>query len=414
MNERLLFLNRGRKISCAKTLRRGRAVVQLSTLLLCLKFASILHAQTESFPKLIKTNNSLQLSWPPNRLGWMLWAQTNSLNKGIGTNWSSWLSSTAVTNMIVPIGLTNQAVFFQMTYGCYASFFLTNMLTNWDGHYQLDNANVPGSNAVTNISDITYTWAIIHGTNGFTLVADNENSGNSDNGSYSTSNNKSRAELYVPFHTYTNGQPNTAYAQINYIIPPTTDYGTNNNPYWFMQIYGPSGKPMCFVGMHPAYGSQAGIPYLGVYTNMQANGSAAGEIEYAFNLVNPPGTAIGDIRSTNGFMLWVNFDFSTNATKSVVAQITPMANTNNVYQAACPIPMQSVTNDFADGTTLYLKFGSYNGGGTHHHAKVFVSYFDMWSTQPLPVVPVRGIGNYYIPALQRQISAGNYNHLGVN
>ena len=414
MNASLSSLKGGRLISLSKYFRLGRSVVHIPAILIYMQFATSLHAQAYPFPQILKTNSSLRLSWPSNRQGWMLWAQTNFLNKGIRTNWSSWINSTAVTNIVVPIGFTNQAVFFQMSYGCYASCYLTNMVTNWDGHYQLDNANVPASNSVTNISDSTYTWEIFQGSNGFTFVADNENSGNFDNGSYSTSNNKSRAELYVPFHSYTNSQPNAAYAHINYVIPPTTDYGTNNNPYWFMQIYGPSGKPMCFVGMHPAYGSQAGIPYLGIYTNMQANGTSSGEIEYAFNLVSPPGTAIGDMRSSTGFALWVNFDFSTNAAKSITAQITPMANTNNVYQASCPLPMQSVTNAFADGTTLYLKFGSYNGGGTHHHAKVFVSYFDLWSTHPLPLVPVRGIGNYYIPALQRQISAGNYNNLGIN
>jgi len=398
------------KIDC----REFRLFGYTSVWLFCLLFTSNLQAQSYLFPQILKTNSSLQLTWPANRLGWMLWAQTNSLSKGIGTNWSSWLNSTAVTNVVVPTTLTNPAVFFRMSYGSYSGYYLTNMLAHWDGHYQLDNANLPASNAVTNISDSTYTWEILHGTNGFTFIADNETSGNFDNGSYSTSNNKSRAELYVPYHTYTNGQPNAAYAHINYIIPPTTDYGTNNNPYWFLQIYGPGGKPMCFIGMHPAYGGAAGIPYLGVYTNMQANGTSSGEIEYAFNLLSPPGTAIGDIRSNTGFLLWVNFDFSTNVTKSVTAQIVPLANTNNIYQASCPLPMLSVTNAFTDGTTLYLKFGSYNGGGTHHHAKVFVSYFDLWSTHPLPLIPVRGIGNYYIPALQRQNSAGNYNNLGVN
>jgi hypothetical protein len=75
--------------------------------------------------------------------------------------------------------------------------------------------------------------------------------------------------------------------------------------------------------------------------------------------------------------------------------------------------MQSTLNPFSDGTKFYLKFGSYNAGGTHHHAKVFVSYFDMLSETPFPPTPVRGVGVYYIPALQRQISAGNYNNLSI-
>ena len=86
---------------------------------------------------------------------------------------------------------------------------------------------------------------------------------------------------------------------------------------------------------------------------------------------------------------------------------------SNVYQAACSVPMQSDLNSFTNGTKFFLKFGSYNAGGTHHHAKVCVSYFDMWSETPFPATPVRGVGVYYIPALQRQISAGNYNNLSI-
>jgi len=358
-------------------------------------------------------HNNVNLSWPENYLGWQLWSQTNSLGAGLGSNWYPWPNSVSTTNLTIPVNPANPAVFYRLSYGNFLGYYLTNMMSYWDGHYELDNANVPASNTITNISNSTYTWAIFLESNGFGFVADNEMSGNSDVGTYSTSNNKSRAELYVPLHSYTNGLANNAAAHIDYIIPPQTDYGTNNNPYWFMQIYGPNGKPMCFVSLHPAYGGQPGIPYLGVYTNMQANGAASGEIEYPFNLVNPPGTAIGDMRSASGFRLSLSWDFATNATTSVKAQITPVSSPGSVYQASCPLAMQSPANGFTNGTTLYLKFGSYNGGGTHHHAKVFVSYFDVWSTSPIPMVPVRGVGNYYLPALQRQLSAGNYNNLGV-
>ena len=324
------------------------------------------------------------------------------------------MNSVAGTNASIAINKASQAAFFRLTYGNLGKYILTNMLPNWDGHYQLDNANIPSNTAVTNISDATYTWAILIGSNAFTMVADNENSGNSDNGAYSTANNKSRSEMYVPLHVYTNGQLNLAGTHISYVIPQLTGYGTNNNPYWIMQIYGPSGRPMCFVGLHPAYGGQAGIPYLGVYTNMQFSGVTAGEIEYAFKLVGSPFTAIGDIRSNGGFTLWGNFDFSTNAVASATVQIIPAASTATVFQASCPLAMQSVTNHFSDGQEIFLKFGSYNGGGLHHHAKVVVNYFDVWSSAPLPALPVLGPGTYYIPALQHRISAGNYNNLGIN
>jgi hypothetical protein len=146
---------------------------------------------------------------------------------------------------------------------------------------------------------------------------------------------------------------------------------------------------------------------------MQADGTAAGEVSSNFSLTGPPYTALGDIRSTNGFTLSVNMDFDADATTSMTAQITLAANPTNVYQATCSVPMQSPLNSFTNGTKLFLKFGSYNAGGTHHHAQVFVSYFDMLSETPFPTTPVRGVGVYYIPALQRQISAGNYNNLSI-
>lgn len=360
------------------------------------------------------TNNVLNLSWPADHLGWGLWSQTNLLSRGLGTNWYALPNSMASNNATIPINPANPSVFFRLTYGDFMNFYMPNMMSYWDGHYQLDNANIPINNTVTTINDSTYTWGITRGSNAFTLVVDNEGSGNSDNGTYSAANNKSRAELYIPLQFYTNGLANTAYVHINYIIPPLTDYGTNNNPYWIMQIYYVTGKPMCFVGMHPAYGGQGGTPYLGVYTNMQADGTSAGETESAFTLVNTPHTAIGDMRSSSGFTLSLNLNFATNATTSVTAQIIPAANPGNVYQATCASLMQSPSNPFTNGAEMFLKFGSYNGGGTHHHAKVSVNYFDIWTGTPIPTIPVKGAGNYYIPALQRQISAGNYNNLNIN
>ena len=355
--------------------------------------------------RLVCSNNFANLSWTPNNLGSVLWAQTNALNTGLDTDWYAWPNPASATNVSIPINRTNPAVFFRLSSGYFVSYTLTNMLTNWDGHYELGNTNVPASKTITNISDSTYTWAILRGTNGFSFIVDNEHS---DQVQPDGTDPKSRSELYIPMHCYTNGQPNTVSAHINYLIPPVTDYGSNNNPYWVMQVYHQTGKPMCYLNV-----DGTGKPSLGVYTYMQADGTAAGGVSSAFNLVNPPHTTLGDVRSTNGFTLSVKMDFDADATTSMTAQIALASNPNNVYQATCSVPMQSALNSFPDGTKFYLKFGSYNAGGTHHHAKIFVSCFDMWSETPFPVTPVRGVGVYYIPALQHQISAGNYNNLSI-
>jgi pectinesterase len=60
--------------------------------------------------------NAIQLSWPPDHLGWRLQVQTNALNRGLGTNWTDWPGSTNVvqTNIV-----TNPAVgstFFRLAY----------------------------------------------------------------------------------------------------------------------------------------------------------------------------------------------------------------------------------------------------------------------------------------------------------
>ena len=350
-------------------------------------------------------NRNLNLSWSASSLGGVLWSQTNLLNPGLGANWYPWSNSSGATNVSIPLNQMNPAVFFRLSSGYYASYNLTNMLTNWDGHYELGNTNIPTSKALTNISDTAYTWAIIRGSNAFSFVVDNEGSGPIQTNGVDL---KSRAELYVPMHYYTNGQPNRVQARINYVIPTLTDYGSNNNPYWVMQVYHPTGKPMCLLSL-----DGAGTPAIGVYTYMQADGTAAGEVSTPFTLVNAPYTALGDVRSTNGFVFSFQLDFNSDATTSMAAQITLASDPTNVYQAVFSVPMQSALNPFTDGSEFYLKFGSYNAGGTHHHAKVTVGAFDMWSETPFPVTPVRGVGTYYIPALQRQTSAGNYNNLSI-
>ena len=64
----------------------------------------------------VVTPTSIQLSWPPDRLGWKLQTQTNALSTGLGTNWVVWPGSTTVTNLTIPINPANPTVFFRMTY----------------------------------------------------------------------------------------------------------------------------------------------------------------------------------------------------------------------------------------------------------------------------------------------------------
>ena len=354
---------------------------------------------------MIQGNHDIHLSWVASPLGNVLWSQTNFLTEGLGSNWQACPNPNLATNMNFPVDPANPAVFFRLSSGYFGSHNLASMLTNWDGHYELANTNVPSSAAITNISDKTYTWSILHGSNGFGFVVDNDGSGPILTNGVDL---KSRAELYVPMHYYTNGQPNIVCGHIHYVIPPVTGYGSNNNPYWIMQVYHPNGKPMCLLSL-----DSSGKPSIGVYTFMQSDGTAAGEISAPFTLLTPPYSSLGDVRSTNGFTFAFKLDFSSITTASMTAQITTSANPGNVYQAICSVPMQSTLNPFPDGTEFYLKFGSYNAGGTHHHAQVWVNGFDLWSLTPFPANPVRGVGVYYIPALQRQVSAGNYDNLSI-
>jgi hypothetical protein len=61
-------------------------------------------------------NGNLNLSWPPDHLGYALQVQTNPLNSGLGTNWVTVPNSTSVTNLVIPIGSTNGAVFYRLFY----------------------------------------------------------------------------------------------------------------------------------------------------------------------------------------------------------------------------------------------------------------------------------------------------------
>ena len=60
--------------------------------------------------------NQVSLSWPANHLGWTLQAQTNSVSVGLNTNWANVSGSSSVTNVIVPLNITNGCVFYRLIY----------------------------------------------------------------------------------------------------------------------------------------------------------------------------------------------------------------------------------------------------------------------------------------------------------
>ena len=72
---------------------------------------------TNSFPiNASVSGNNLNLSWPPDRLGWKVQMQTNSLNTGLNGNWVTLPATASVTNYTVTINPANPAVFIRMTY----------------------------------------------------------------------------------------------------------------------------------------------------------------------------------------------------------------------------------------------------------------------------------------------------------
>ena len=56
------------------------------------------------------------LSWPADNIGWRLQTQTNSLNSGLGTNWTDVPGSAATNLLTVPFNSTNSSVFYRLIY----------------------------------------------------------------------------------------------------------------------------------------------------------------------------------------------------------------------------------------------------------------------------------------------------------
>lgn len=62
------------------------------------------------------SGSNLTISWPPNYQGWILQAQTNSLNVGLAANWADVPGSASVTNTTIPISPAAPAVFYRLRY----------------------------------------------------------------------------------------------------------------------------------------------------------------------------------------------------------------------------------------------------------------------------------------------------------
>jgi len=64
----------------------------------------------------VVAGNQLNLSWPPDHVGWRLQVETNSINTGLGTNWVDVPGSTTVSNVSMTIDPSNGTVFFRMVF----------------------------------------------------------------------------------------------------------------------------------------------------------------------------------------------------------------------------------------------------------------------------------------------------------
>jgi hypothetical protein len=58
------------------------------------------------------SNNWLELSWPPDHIGWRLQVQTNSVT----SNWSDWPGATTTNRVKIPMVPANRAVIFRNAY----------------------------------------------------------------------------------------------------------------------------------------------------------------------------------------------------------------------------------------------------------------------------------------------------------
>ena len=62
------------------------------------------------------TGDQFQLSWPTENTGWLLQAQTNGIDSGLGTNWSTLIDSDATNQYLIQPDPTQPSVFFRLVH----------------------------------------------------------------------------------------------------------------------------------------------------------------------------------------------------------------------------------------------------------------------------------------------------------
>jgi autotransporter-associated beta strand protein len=60
------------------------------------------------------SGKTLAMSWPADHLGWILQSQTNSLTKGLGTNWVDVAGSSAVTSTNITLNPATPTAFYRL------------------------------------------------------------------------------------------------------------------------------------------------------------------------------------------------------------------------------------------------------------------------------------------------------------
>ena len=61
-------------------------------------------------------SGQITLAWPQDHTGWVLEAQTNALNAGLGTNWARIPSSATTNRVTVPVDPSNPTVYYRLVY----------------------------------------------------------------------------------------------------------------------------------------------------------------------------------------------------------------------------------------------------------------------------------------------------------
>jgi hypothetical protein len=72
-------------------------------------------ASTNLYSRVVN-GTTLYIAWPGDHTGWSLQAQTNSLDTGLTSNWTTVPGSSVTNEFFMPLVKTNGAAFFRMTY----------------------------------------------------------------------------------------------------------------------------------------------------------------------------------------------------------------------------------------------------------------------------------------------------------